>query len=453
MDDQLRKDLAAIVGPTQVLADADLTAPYTTDWTRRFTGPTRCVVRPADTVEVSAVVAACADAGVPLVPQGGNTGLVGGGVPRQGEVVLSLARLTDLEPVDAVSAQVTAGAGVTIAALQAHAAAAGLQYGVDLGARDSATLGGSLATNAGGIRMIRYGGTRQQVVGVEAVLADGTVISRLTGLVKDNVGYDLPGLLVGSEGTLGVITRARVRLHPQPTHRTVALLAIDDVAAALAVLLRLRAEVVGLEAVELVLDDGLRLVADHLGVDPPFTPVPPAALLVEAADRNDPTESLAAALTEVAEVRDVAVASDRAGRAALWRWREAHTEAINTLGVPHKLDVTLPLPALPAFAAAVPDVVAGAAPGARIILFGHVGDGNLHVNVVGPDPDDDRVDAAVLELVASYGGSISAEHGIGVAKAPYLALGRGPADRAAMAAVKRALDPRGILNPGVILGP
>lgn len=449
--DPLLERLVGIVGTSHVLTDADLTAPFTTDWTRRYHGTTRAVVRPADTGQVAAVVAACAQAGAAIVPQGGNTGLVGGGVPRAGEVVLALTRLTSLGPVDLTAAQVTAGAGVTIAALQEHAATAALLYGVDFAARDSATVGGTIATNAGGIRMIRYGGTRQQVMGVEAVMADGSIVRRLSGLVKDNVGYDLPGLLVGSEGTLGVVTRARLRLHPRPTHRTVALLGLDDVDAALSVLLRLRGPIGGLEAVELVFADGVELVADHLGVAPPFPTLPPVLLLVEAADRRDPTDDLAGVLADADELRDVAVASDRAGRAALWRWREAHTETINALGIPHKLDVTLPLTELTAFVAALPAVVQAAAPGARTIVFGHVGDGNLHVNVIGPPPQDGRVDDAVLELVAAHDGSISAEHGIGTAKVGHLHLGRGGPDVAAMRAIKRALDPDGLLNPGVIL--
>ena len=448
--DPLLEPLVAAVGASQVLTDPDLTAPYVTDWTRRYHGIPRAVVRPGDTEEVAAVVAACAAAGAAIVPQGGNTGLVGGSVPRGGEVVLSLTRLDDLGPIDPLSAQVTAGAGVSVARLQAHADAADLLYGVDFAARDTATLGGTIATNAGGIRMIRYGGTRQQVVGVEAVLADGRVVRRLSGLVKDNVGYDLPGLLVGSEGTLAVVTRARVRLHPRPTHRVVALLGLDDLSAALGVLTRLRGAVGGLEAVEVVLCEGVALVADHLGVAPPFSPIPPVVLLVESAGRRDPTDELAAVLADASEVREVAVATDRAGREALWRWREAHTETINALGVPHKLDVTLPLPALPDFAAALPALVEHIAPGARTIVFGHLGDGNLHVNVVGPDPDDGRVDDAVLHLVAEHGGSISAEHGIGTAKVAHIPLGRDEADRAAMRAIKQALDPTGILNPGVL---
>ena len=213
--DALAAELTEVTGPEHVLTDPDVTAGYTTDWTRRFSGQARCVVRPADTGEVAAVLLACGRHGVPVVPQGGNTGLVGGGVPvATGAVVLSARRLRRLDPVDKLSAQVTAGAGVTIAELRAHAAGAGLEYGVDLAARESATVGGTIATNAGGIQTIRYGPTRAQLLGLEAVLADGRVISRLGGIQADNTGYDLTGLLAGSEGTLGVITTARLRLWP-----------------------------------------------------------------------------------------------------------------------------------------------------------------------------------------------------------------------------------------------
>src|SRR5690349_17356698 len=224
----LIEELRDVVGASQVLVDEDLRAPYEVDWTRRFTGRARCVVRPADTAQVAAVVRACAGAGVPVTIQGGNTGLVGGGVPAGGDVLLSLSRLAELSTVDAVSAQVTAGAGVRLEALQVHARAAGLEFGVDLAARSQCSVGGLIATNAGGVRVVRYGSMRAQVAGVEAVLADGSVVSRLAPPAKDNTGYDLTQLLCGSEGTLGVITRARLRLVPPAGASAVALVAVDD---------------------------------------------------------------------------------------------------------------------------------------------------------------------------------------------------------------------------------
>jgi FAD/FMN-containing dehydrogenase len=445
--DGLRDALAAVVGEAHVLADRELVAGYERDWTGRFGGEARLVVRPGSTEEVAGVVGACAAAGAAIVPQGGNTGLVGGGVPRGGEVVVSLGRLDTLEPVDPLAAQVTAGAGVTLEALQGHARSAGLAFAVDYGARSAATVGGMVSTNAGGMHVVRYGTMRAQVVGLEAVLADGSVVRRLTGLIKDNAGYDLPSLLVGSEGTLGVVTRARLRLVPRLPERATALFAVDDTAAALELFAELRRRVASLEAVELLFREGVELVEQEGFGRSPFPEPHPAFVLVECAARTDPMDELAEAVEALA-VRDVAVASDSNQRAALWALREGLPEAINQRGVPHKLDVSVPLSTLPAFADAVRERVGEG----DVVVFGHVGDGNLHVNVLGLDPDDEAVDAAVLELVAEHGGSVSAEHGIGVAKARWLSLTRSPEEIAAMRAIKRALDPAGLLNPGVILG-
>ncbi len=318
-----------------------------------------------------------------LVVQGGNTGLVGGAVPLRGEVVCSLRRLTDLGEVDRASGQVTAGAGVTIAEVQARAASAGWAYGVDLASRDSATVGGSIATNAGGLRVLRYGDTRAQVVGVEAVLGTGDVVSHMSGLTKDNTGYHLPSLLCGSEGTLGVVTAARLRLVPRESERVVALLAFDDVAAALAAVGSLRSGLPSLSAAELFFDEGVALVCQVFGLRPPFAQAHRAYVLVEAAGAGDPADALSSAVDSLLGVADAAVATDAVRAAQLWRYREAHTEAIATVGTPHKLDVTLPAGALAEFVAAVPGVVERVCPGARTWLFGHAGDGNVHVNVTG----------------------------------------------------------------------
>ncbi len=336
-------------------------------------------------------------------------------------------------------------------AVQKAASAAGWSYGIDLGSRDSATVGGTVATNAGGIHMLRYGDTRAQVVGVEAVLGTGTVVSHLGGLVKDNTGYHLPSLLCGSEGTLAVVTAARLRLVPAMTCRTVAMAGFPSVGAAVVAAGLYRRSLVALEACELFLRSGLELVCSAAGLRPPFPTSSEAYLLVEVADRADPTETLAAATESVDQMESVVVATEPSRRAELWRYREAHTEAINSLGPPHKLDVTLPAGELAGFAETVPGVVEAVAPGARTWLFGHVGDGNIHVNVTGVPPDDDRVDGAVFGLVADLGGSISAEHGIGTAKRAFLHLSRSQAEIDAFRAIKRALDPDGILNPHVLL--
>jgi FAD/FMN-containing dehydrogenase len=346
---------------------------------------------------------------------------------------------------------VTASAGEPLAGVQRAAAEAGLAYAVDLAARDTATVGGTIATNAGGLHVLRWGGTRQQLTGVEAVLADGRVISHLGGLVKDNTGYDLAGLLCGSEGTLGVVTKARLRLVPRYEARVVALVGFADLDAAVSAVARWRRRVECLTAAEVVLAEGVALVCEVQCLAPPLSSPAPVMVLVEAADHVDPTPTLAAAVEATSGVIDAAVSTNEREAEALWRYREEHTLAINTLGPPHKLDVTLPMAALARFAAEVPDTVAAIEAGARTWLFGHLGDGNLHVNVTGLAPDDERVDGAVLRLVASLGGSISAEHGIGRAKRRWLDLVRSPVEIDAMRAIKHALDPRGILNPGVLL--
>ncbi|HEX6424723.1 MAG TPA: FAD-binding oxidoreductase [Acidimicrobiales bacterium] len=446
----------AAVGDAEVVVDPDVTASYTTDWTGRFTGATPAVVRPGSTAEVAAVVDLAREHRVALVPQGGNTGLVAGGVPLGGEVVVSLSRLTALGPVDGLAGQVTAGAGVTLASLSTHAAAAGLAFGVDIGARDSATVGGMVATNAGGVHVIRHGAMRAQVVGVEAVLGTGQVVSRLAGLVKDNTGYDLAQVLCGSEGTLGIVTAARLRLVAPPGQVVTALVAVDRVDAAVALAGALR-PLDGIRAIELMTGPSVRLVAEYLATPVPVAPGAGAYLLVEvgapADGVSDPVAALAAAIEDRAGVLDAAVATERADRARLWRWREAHSEAGGARGVVHKLDVTLPAGEMARFCADVVDAVTAARPGAELLLFGHVGDGNVHVNVVGPPADDEEVDDVVLGLVVARGGSISAEHGIGTLKRRWLERDRSPAEVAAMRAIKAALDPDGILNPAVLFAP
>ncbi len=488
--DPLAAELEAIVGPDHVLVDATLRAGYEVDWTRRFSGRARLVVRPRTTGEVVRVVRACAAAAVPVVPQGGNTGLVGGGVPRDGEVLLSLRRLDGLGEVDAAAMEVTAGAGVTLARLQACAAEAGLGFGIDLAARDSATVGGMIATNAGGVHVLRHGPMRAQVVGIEAVFASGEVVSRMPGLAKDNAGYALPELLTGSEGTLAVITRARLRLVPAPRHRAVALVALETgvghgggafrsrearaTASAVALTGRARSRLASLDAAELFFEDGLALVLRHRGGERPFCDAQAGYLLLECAADADPTDELAGLLAGASEVADAVLAADHSGRRRLWDLREAHTDAIAVEGIVHKLDVSVPVARLAELVDLLPGAVAGgtsgrpavsglpgrwprtgstaeAAPGTiRLVLFGHVGDGNLHVNILGPAPDEDAADDAVLRLVAGLGGSISAEHGVGIARRRWLGLTRGAADIAAMRAIKRALDPAGLLNPGVL---
>jgi FAD/FMN-containing dehydrogenase len=445
----LQATLAGIVGSAHVLVEPDLRASYEVDWTGRFSGQARCVVRPGATGEVAAVVAACAAAGVTLTVQGGNTGLVGAGVPADGDVLMTLARLDDLEPVDTVAEEVTVGAGVRLEALQRHARAAGLDFGVDLAARSQATVGGLVATNAGGIRVVRHGSMRAQVAGLEAVLADGTVLSRLSAPAKDNTGYDWINLLCGSEGTLAVITRVRLRLVAVAPAQAVALVGVADTAAALELLAAARRQLTGLAAAEIFYAEGLRLVRTVGGLAAPLPDEYPAYVVIESAGR-DPMEELLALLGETPVVGDATVADDGPGRARLWAYRESHTEAINTLGVPVKLDICVPLGALAELVRRLPDRVAEVSPAARLLVFGHLNEGNLHVNVIGAG-DEEAVTDAILRLVAELSGSISSEHGVGRAKAPWLSLSRSPAEIATMTAIKRALDPGGLLGRGVLL--
>lgn len=442
--------LRTVVGDPQVLTADDERAPYETDWTRRFSGRASAVVRPADTAQLAAVLRNCFEAGVRVVPQGGNTGLVGGSVPRGGEIVVSLRRMAELGGADTSGQQVTVGAGVTLQALQEHVAACGLAFGVDMASRGSATLGGMTATNAGGVHVVRHGPMRTQVLGFEAVLADGTVVSRMSGLRKESAGYDLGALLCGSEGTLAVLSRVLLRLVPAPQHVAVALVALEELAAAVETVGHLRRSVPSLQAAEVFFGDGLALVCEHAGLRAPFEGRHMTYLLIEAAGATDPAQDLAAALADSPHVGDSALAVDRAGRERLWAYRERHTEAINAAGIPHKLDVAVPLSRAAEFEQELRASLAGEASETRLVLFGHLAEGNFHVNLLGLPRDDDAVDALVLELVAKVGGTISSEHGIGVAKAPYLHLARSEADIAAMRAIKAALDPRGILNPGVI---
>lgn len=450
--DEVLGAIEDVVGKDHVLTDPAVTAGHCIDWTGRFAGHTPAVVRPGTTNEVAAVLAICNRQRVAVVPQGGNTGLVGGGVPLNGEIVVSLGRLGSIGPIDSVRPAVTVGAGVTIGDLQRHAAASGLAYGVDLAARDSATVGGTIATNAGGLRVVRWGATRAQLLGIEAVLADGTIVSHLGGLVKDNTGYDLAGLLCGSEGTLAVVTAARLRLVPRHDYRTAALVGFSDLATAITSAAQWATTIAGVEAVEFITADGVDLVGEASGVPPPFPTRWAAYILVEAAADTDPTDAMASVIAGCAGVGDVAVGRTAAERSRLWHYREGHTEAINRLGPPHKLDVTLPHEALAQFIIEVPGVVAAVAPGSQTWLFGHAGDGNVHVNVSGVATGDDTVDDAVLRLVAAHHGSISAEHGIGTAKKQWLALNRSPQELAVFAAIKLAFDPVGILNPNVLLG-
>jgi FAD/FMN-containing dehydrogenase len=438
----LLRSLAGVVGDGHVLT-GDAAAGYGTDWTGRFQGQPAAVLRPRDTAEVARVLALCARAGVPVVPQGGNTGLVGGGVPHRGEVVLSLARLDSLGPADLDAAQVTAGAGVTLS--RVADAAPGLDLGIRIASRDSATVGGAVASNAGGLRVLRYGPMRAQLRGIEAVLSDGTVLSHLAGLAKDNTGYDYPSLLAGSEGTLAVITAARLRLVPRPRGLVTALTGPADLAELHSLARQAVADVPGLLSAEFLTAAGLDILTDRAGLRPPLDPPAPFILLLEA-DGPGALDDLA----DVVGDRPAAVAESAADRARLWTYRERLPEAAGFLGVPIKLDVSVPAAHWVQLAAGVARVVASADPGARVITFGHVADGNLHVNIVPTAPADGRHEDAVFAFVVSLGGSISAEHGIGALKARWLPLARSAAELALFTRIRSAFDPAAVLNPHIL---
>jgi FAD/FMN-containing dehydrogenase len=438
----LVREFMAVVGDAHVLT-GDATAGYTVDWTGGFTGQAPAVLRPRDTAEVAALLALCANAGVAVVPQGGNTGLVGGGVPLHGEVVLSMARLDRLGPVDTDSGQVSAGAGVSLQ--QAADAHPGLDLGVFIASRHSATVGGAVATNAGGLRVLRHGPMRAQLRGIEAVLSGGTVLSHMSGLVKDNTGYDYGSLLAGSEGTLAVITAARLQLVAPMVDPVTVIVGADGPGEVHLLARRAVREVGGLVSAEFFTQAGLDLLIEHAGLVPPLRPPAPAYLLLEAAGPGAAGE-----LEALAGDRPAAVGTAPAERARLWACRDRHPEAAGFVGVPVKLDVSVPAAQWVRLASGVAEVVTEADPGASVIIYGHVADGNLHVNVVPGAAADGRHQDAVFAFVASLGGSISAEHGIGPLKARWLPLVRSDAERALFARIRAAFDPAGILNPHVL---
>lgn len=447
----LAGELAAALGDAAVLVDPDATERFRRDWTGAIGGYRALVVRPSSSAEVATALSAAAARGVPVVAQGGNTGLVGGSVPGAHDtVVLSTERLRTIGALDEATGQVTVGAGVTLTELAERLAGTGWRHAVDMGSRDAATIGGTVATNAGGMRVFRLGDTRRHVAGLEYVTAAGEVVTRLAGITKDNTGYDLEGLLCGSEGTLGVICSVRLRLVPDAPARATAMLGFGTRRAAMGAAWELRRTCAPLEVAELVSGACLDLVADVAGIARPVAG--DAALLVDAASSDDPTDALAGAIAAlgpaIAPV-DVAVAGTDAQRAALWRVRDDLTVAIATLGRVQKFDVSVPAATLDRFCDEVGGLIGRA--GGVAWLFGHVCDDNVHVNATGVDPDAaEPLLGDVLRLVAEHGGSISAEHGIGRWKAPWLHLSRSRAEIAAMRAIKDALDPDGLLNPGVL---
>jgi FAD/FMN-containing dehydrogenase len=459
MPSDVSDDLRSVVGSEHVLVDDDLRAGYETDWTGRYSGKCLAVVRPTSTAETSEVVSYCNDNNIAIVTQGGNTGLVGAGVPRHAEagvqpsILLSMSRLAQLGPVDTSTMQVTAGAGVTLADWRVHARSAGLDAPVDFAARDSATIGGAIATNAGGSRVVRFGTMRQQVVGIEAVLANGQTVGSLSGLPKETVGMHWPSLLAGSEGTSAVVTAARLKLVPWFGHTITALVAVETLDHAVDLLGRLRRDVASLDAVELIEPAAMVLVAAYLDRSPPITaPAGGSYLMIDCAAHLDPSRVLLDAIADAPGIVDAAVTTEAPRRADLLQFRDHITEAISaaatSTGRPtFKLDVAVPVPSLRKLLTIAQQ--AAEADGAQLIPFGHLAEGNLHLNYLGAT-NTERIAETVLNAVAGLDGTISAEHGVGIAKTRWLHLIREPGDLAAQRAIKQALDPNTILNPGVL---
>ncbi len=466
--DKLLADLRSTLGPSAVLTDDAEVAPYLTDWTGTHTGTAGAVLRPASTAEVSTCLRLCHDAGVAVVPQGGNTSLACGAVPttERPQVVLSLSRMRSVREVDPVADTITVEAGVVLRTVQEAAASAGRLFPLSLGSEGSCTVGGNVATNAGGTAVIRYGMMRELVLGLEVVLPGGRVWDGLRPLRKDNTGYDLKQLFIGSEGTLGLVTAAVLRLFPATPRRATAWLALPSVEAAVEMLGVLRSYAgERLTTWELVNRQALELVLAHLpGSRDPFSISHAWYGLVELAAAEGAT-GLDEALEDAIGaghahdlVVDAVIAGRPTQRAALWSLREGVSEVQRLEGATLKHDVALPIGSLARFAATTGPRLLDALPGARLVTYGHVGDGNLHYNLnapLGRDPDllatAHALSSIVYEEVAALGGSISAEHGLGSLKRDVAAAYKSDVELDLMRALKRALDPAGLMNPGKVL--
>jgi FAD/FMN-containing dehydrogenase len=435
-------------------------ATYGVDWTRVYEPAPSLVVLPRTTDEVSRFLALCHRMRVPVVPSGGRTGLAGGAVARDGEVVLSLERMRRMDPVDENGMTVRVQAGAVTEAVHQHCAAHGLTWPVDFASKGSSQIGGNIATNAGGVKVIRYGLTRQWVLGLQVVTATGEVLEMGGALEKNNTGIDLRQLFIGSEGILGVITEATLKLARLPGAQDVFLFALDDLAAVLALFRAARRGPFTVSAYEFFTDRCLARVRRHRKIDAPFAEVSPCyvVLEVEAHDR-DVLEEWLGSLFEQGLVRDGVLAQTVAQARALWQLREGISESLSATGLPHKNDVALAIADLDAFCAELERVFTEEYPGWEICLFGHIGDGNLHVNVMKPEDMDKQMflahtheaDRHLFEIVRRYRGSVSAEHGIGLLKRPWLGHTRSQTEIGLMRAIKQVMDPHGILNPGKVL--
>jgi D-lactate dehydrogenase (cytochrome) len=461
--------LAAIVGRAALAtADADM-APHAVDWRKRYVGRPLAVVKPASTEEVAAIVRLCAQTRTPIVPQGGNTGLVGGATPDDSgrALVLSLGRMTRVRDLDLANNTLTVEAGRTLASVQEAARAAGRLFPLSLASEGSCQIGGNLASNAGGTAVLRYGNARELVLGLEVVLPDGSVWDGLRGLRKDNTGYDLKHLFIGAEGTLGIITAAVLKLFPLAVGRVTAVAAVDSPAGAVELLGRLQARCgERLVGFELFSDFALGLVLKHYPASiAPFRDRHPHYALVELEDTQDAAavralaESALGAAIEAGLARDVVFAESEAQANGLWALRENLSEAQAAEGKNIKHDVSVAVSRIAEFIAATDAALARAFPGVRMVTFGHLGDGNLHYNAAAPEgvaperwmQNTQAVNRIVHDSVAAFGGSISAEHGLGQAKREEILRYKSAVEMDLMRRVKAAIDPLGIMNPGKVL--
>jgi FAD/FMN-containing dehydrogenase len=462
------EQLRAIVGADNLLVSVADMAPYLEDWRGRYRGAALCVVRPAAALEVSAVVRTCAQSAVPVVPQGGNTGLCGAATPDSSglAVVVNLSRMNRIRDLDPANNTMTVEAGCVLASLQEAAAVAGRLFPLSLAAEGSCQIGGNLSTNAGGVQVLRYGNTRELTLGLEVVLPNGDLWNGLRGLRKDNTGYDLKHLFIGAEGTLGIITAAVMKLFPLPQASATAWLAIDSPTAAVRLLGELQAAFgATLTACELVSDISLALVLKHIpGSLPPLSPNDWYLLIElsgggEASILNDALESFLGKALENESILDAALAQSGEQAKRLWALRENIGEAQKLEGLSIKHDVSVPISRIPEFIERADQALARAFPEIRIVTFGHIGDGNLHYNQSKSGEGENSVFLAaqvevnriVYQLVHELGGSISAEHGIGQLKRDELLHYKSAVEMAMMRAVKQALDPQGLMNPGKVL--
>lgn len=453
--------LARDFPPNLASDDPELLAAYGVDWTRVYDPAPSLLTRPHSTDEVSRLLALCHEHAVPVVPSGGRTGLAGGAVAKDGELVLSLERMRRIGPVDENGMSVRVEGGAITEAVHQHCAPLGLTWPVDFASKGSSQIGGNIATNAGGVKVIRYGLTRQWVLGLQVVTATGEVLELGGALEKNNTGVDLRQLFIGSEGILGVITEATLKLTRLPQRLDVFLFALDDLPAVLSLFRAARRAPFLVSAYEFFTDRCLLRVRRHRAIDAPFHELSAYYVLLEVETPDtDLLEDWLAGIFDDGLVRDGVLAQTQGQAKALWELREAISESLSATGMPHKNDVALPIAKLDAFCRDLERTFHEAYPSWEICLFGHIGDGNLHVNVMKPEDlskeaflnRTHEVDAQLFELIRSYRGSVSAEHGIGLLKRAWLGHTRSASEINLMRSIKRALDPKGILNPGKVIG-